>query len=359
MKYNPKKVREFAINMALLLGTLVALFVLLEAGMRGAIYWERQKSFDTLMRQLPEPKNGTAQHLMEIIQPSRYEGIIYELRPDLLVKFKDVLIETNRQGFRNENFSVAKPPHTARVVFLGDSHMFGWGVAQEKTCPYRLQEMLNMKYPQKRWEVINTAVPGYNTAMEIETLEKKALKFSPDIVIMEFICNDLDLPNFLLESSDRLRWNHLYIFDFIKNKFTIMKEKMALVYAPSSAVGANSFERDPDKVPVKYRGIVGMPAFLQAMEKLKRMQVERHFEVVICMSMFPIGRDQKEFRQSLEDLCKRLQFHLIIDLNRLKPEMVVSNEDRHPNALAHEMKAGVLLNFITNEHLLDRVLAGQ
>jgi hypothetical protein len=74
--------------------------------------------------------------------------------------------------------------------------------------PYleQLVEVLNEKYSDVNWAGINTAVPGYNTAMEASTLESRGLKIDPDPdpdpVIVGYVGNDMFLPNFLLKSRD-------------------------------------------------------------------------------------------------------------------------------------------------------------
>jgi hypothetical protein len=353
MKQPPEKIREIVINMALLLGTLVVLFVVLEVGLRGICFINEQKSFETLKKTWPQPKNGVAEHMGMIVQPSRYEDIVYELRPDLSARFMDVLVRTNTQGFRSDAVSVEKPKNVARVVVLGDSHMFGWGVPQDKACPHVLQEILNQKYQQKRWEVINAAVPGYNTVMEIATLEKKALQYRPDIVVLEFIGNDLDLPDFLLKGPECFDLKQSYIMEFIKRKLAVLQTNVDMVAAPLA--GDGRCEHDPAKIPEKYRHMVGASAFVRSMTLLKKIQDKEHFEVVICVSQ----AGPSHFLEFAKNLCKKLNFHMIIDMQKIEPELILSMKDKHPSILAHYRKAGVLLNFMAKERILDRVIAGQ
>lgn len=42
-----------------------------------------------------------------------------------------------------------------------------------------------------RWQVINTAVPGYNTAMEVELRKAVGSGYEPQIVVLGFVVNDL------------------------------------------------------------------------------------------------------------------------------------------------------------------------
>lgn len=212
MKLSLKGPKAFSINVALLLTTVACVCFLAGLALRVRVYCESQKSFGKLMKNLPQFEKGIARHLGQIIQPSQYPKIIYELRPNMSVNFSGVLVKTNSQGFRNDSFTLVKGNNTVRIIGLGDSHMFGWGVPQDKMYTKVLEGMLNARFPHQNWEVINTAVPGYNTYIEIETLNRKALAYNPDIVIVEYIGNDLDLPDFLIESVNYLsmKWLSAY-----------------------------------------------------------------------------------------------------------------------------------------------------
>ena len=62
-------------------------------------------------------------------------------------------IATNGQGLRvapgGKDFPLAKEPGTRRILLLGPSFAFGWGVDYEQTFAARLQELLNEGHPAK------------------------------------------------------------------------------------------------------------------------------------------------------------------------------------------------------------------
>ena len=43
---------------------------------------------------------------------------------------------------RDDEFEVEKPKDTFRVISVGDSFTFGWGVANDETYPQQLEELL-------------------------------------------------------------------------------------------------------------------------------------------------------------------------------------------------------------------------
>lgn len=95
----------------------------------------------------------------------------------------DVEIAINSDGFRGPEWPAAK--RGKRVLVLGDSYAFGWGVRFEDTFAARLQSA----HPE--WEVLDAAVSGYATDQELLLLRRLRARSSPDVVVCVFCANDL------------------------------------------------------------------------------------------------------------------------------------------------------------------------
>lgn len=134
-----------------------------------------------------------------LIRPSPYWKIVYELKPGLDVTFLGKGLKTNSGGWREKEFT--QKQESFRIVGIGDSYMFGYGVDQE----YRYMDVLEKKLGQKYNKTVQTfslAVPGYNFVMEKEALDRYGMGLEPDIVIYEFVNNDFCLPNFIAPVRD-------------------------------------------------------------------------------------------------------------------------------------------------------------
>ncbi len=131
----------------------------------------------------------------------------------------------NRLGYRDRDHARTKPPGTYRIVVIGDSVAAGWGV--EETADLfapRLERLLNEKRGNElrgggggdgsedgttgyegpnRFEVLNFAVTGYNTAQQVETLASRGLAFDPDLVIVAYCLNDRWPPDLRLVAALR------------------------------------------------------------------------------------------------------------------------------------------------------------
>ena len=94
-------------------------------------------------------------------------------------------ITTNSAGFRDNEHEAAGMPGKPRVLLLGDSHAFGYGVDDNEVVSRRLDELL------PNTEIIKLAVTGYNLAQNRSVLEAHGPVYSPDLVVMTFVQNDV------------------------------------------------------------------------------------------------------------------------------------------------------------------------
>lgn len=96
----------------------------------------------------------------------------------------------NRHGFRDEEHTLKKPAGVLRVVALGDSFTYGFGVDYELTFLVRLEARLNATGTTPV-EVINLAIPRYWPEPERLMLEHYGVRYEPDLVIVGVVPNDL------------------------------------------------------------------------------------------------------------------------------------------------------------------------
>lgn len=139
-----------------------------------------------------------------IYQPKeRLEKILYILEQDsvlfwkhkshLNVIFEDSVIKTNAEGFRaDKEYSLKKTDGVKRIVCLGDSSTFGWGVSSENSYPQRLKEILTKNYPSSNCEVINAGMVGYSSYQGVIFLKNVIAKYFPDIITVAYMINDID-----------------------------------------------------------------------------------------------------------------------------------------------------------------------
>ena len=94
----------------------------------------------------------------------------------------------NADGFRDREFATGRTRWTRRIVCVGDSYTYGWGVELDDSYPKQLERLLSRNRPT---EALNMGVFGYNAAQARLTLEEQGLRYRPDIVIYSFYWDDL------------------------------------------------------------------------------------------------------------------------------------------------------------------------
>jgi hypothetical protein len=257
--------------------------------------------------------------------------------------------------------------------------MFGLGVSDGEPYLAVLENQLNQAFPDRRWEVINTAVIGYNTVMEMEMLKEKGLKYKPNIVIIEFVFNDLALPNFIRQEESPLTFQKSFLLELLSERIvhkyadkpgsrTDQKlEELGLARAPRDEGDRRYYERDPSKVPPQYNDMVGWDSYARAMNELKNLQDQYSFDVIV-LSQEPDDYDVK--REALE-LSEELGFHVVdvgpilrqymeqrgIKRHKGSP-LTISRSDIHPSAIAHELISEELFRYLVREHLIDVQVKG-
>jgi len=83
-----------------------------------------------------------------------------------------------------------------RIVCLGGSTTFGEGLDYTDTYPALLQEMLDSKADEGKFDVINGGQPGLKLSQINSLIKHEIIQLNPDIVILMNINNNLKSPGF-------------------------------------------------------------------------------------------------------------------------------------------------------------------
>jgi len=95
-------------------------------------------------------------------------------------------VEINSEGLRDRDYPLGRVPGKHRMLVLGDSFAWGYGVEQNE----RFSEVIEKSRPD--WEIINAGVSGYGTDQEYLYYKLRGSKYRPDVVLVLFFSNDLE-----------------------------------------------------------------------------------------------------------------------------------------------------------------------
>jgi len=90
----------------------------------------------------------------------------------------------NHLGLRDREHLYERPSGVKRILVLGDSFAWGYGVEAEERFSQRLETSLGV-------EVINAGVSGYSTDQELLWLKAEGVKYEIDFILLVLAGNDI------------------------------------------------------------------------------------------------------------------------------------------------------------------------
>jgi lysophospholipase L1-like esterase len=122
----------------------------------------------------------------------------YEPNPGFRGGIGDLKIRINAAGFRGREIDSRKEDHF-RIAILGDSIVFGKHYLDTQIFPAKLEKHLQRM--DKRYEVLNLGVEGYDTLQEVRFLKRVGLPLDPDWVVLCFCLNDVGITPFVFNAG--------------------------------------------------------------------------------------------------------------------------------------------------------------
>ena len=112
----------------------------------------------------------------------------FVLKPGLTFDHEGARWSTNALGMRDREYTIAKPPRTFRIAFVGDSIGAGWGVNDGEGFEPLLERSLDERSQRAGGpavEILNFAVPGHGPGQRWDHFSRVGWTTAPDLVIFE------------------------------------------------------------------------------------------------------------------------------------------------------------------------------
>jgi len=138
------------------------------------------------------PDNARLMDTMIIEEPIGYRN-----RPNLDDEFFGHRVTLNSLGLRGPDYQPKAVDEALEIMFLGDSVVFGVGVANENTLPALLEARLSSNSESaidNPVKIINMGCISYNTEQELIQYKQLGHNFNPDLILLMFSSNDIE-PN--------------------------------------------------------------------------------------------------------------------------------------------------------------------
>lgn len=121
--------------------------------------------------------------------PQKINGSLYSFnKPNVSGKFDRLglnpfYVDTNSKGLRDEEFQAEKPKNITRVLVLGTSTTFGFGVERNQTFVERTEAKLNGELPRDI-QILNAGSQGYGMEDYYYYLKTRGINYHPDLVVV-------------------------------------------------------------------------------------------------------------------------------------------------------------------------------
>ena len=151
---------------------------------------------------------------LEIYEPD--STLYWKLKPNqnCFTKIGHQPVHINSHGTRGREFEETKASNTVRVLCLGDSRTFGWGLKEEETYPELLAALLQKQNQSRKIEVINAGVNAWSYPQMLVYLRNTAIRYEPDILILgeanlwtQF--SEKNSPEFVRKFMNRVRMKNI------------------------------------------------------------------------------------------------------------------------------------------------------
>jgi lysophospholipase L1-like esterase len=280
-------------------------------------------------------------------------------------------VRINQQGLRDPEHSYDRLNDASRILVLGDSFAWGYGVEESERFSQLLETSL-------RAEVINAGVSGYSTDQELLWFRNEGTHYDIDLVIVVFAGNDIgdnqrDLvyniyhkPRFIQEGDQlilsdspvqRTSTQGRFIYDlsqhsalvfFLSQRYFDLREmygrfKTDLETIPSAPSGI-AVEREPFGLSI---------ALLNEIESLAESKGAK-FMIVATDSWW--NHPSEESYQDFMDTLQTEGF-LVLDVEStagFEPDKMIIPDDGHWSRAGHEFVAEKIESFIESNQLLQQ-----
>lgn len=320
-------------------------------------------------------------------QLSTLDGLVYELRPNVeKVTAIGDNVETyrnNNSGMRDYEYAVQKPKGVFRIACIGDSVTYGVGVSLEQTYCKILERFLNLRVNDgRRYEVLNFGVSGYNSLQEAIVVEKKAMKYNPDLMLVGVVLND-GSPTPSLEEV--LGWGKKEERGYTSFPGKKWLQKHSFLYGEVAILGTNLFKyfaiwKNPVIYSFPTANFETLEEFPKETEEWKRVEKGLDQIIKICqrhgtkvlLAVFPLQIQLdydprrpplgtltlQDLRRPQEKLRKYAVLKKVMYVDLLQPlnsrrsknnPLFVNDVTSHPNASGNEIAAESIFHLLESE----------
>ena len=305
--------------------------------------------------------------------------LIFTLVPGQHSFTANVPVAINERGLRGSLVSYERESDEPRLLLLGDSIVFGYGVADAEIVSSRVAALLSSN---PKAQIVNAGIPSYNTEQEVEFLRDEGIRYHPDWVIVGFCWNDLSDKsgvtvdrNGMLVSAGAAEPNRLQLLMQSKTGYELRNtfKKSRLLYSLSILTsmlgaggeqgGATNLRSEILEGTSSTRVLEGWKRVAMSLSQLSELSKEHEFKVLVVAFPMLLSLEESHPKSSYPGELKSIASHLglyFVDLEpvfksryRGRESLFLPYDPDHPNPAGHALAAEAIGNFIMEHSAVD------
>jgi len=285
---------------------------------------------------------------------SENENLLYELLPNSKARNRGVEFVINSLGFRDKKYQKRKTSKI-RLIFVGDSITYGWGVPLEHTYHKQLERLFHGEGYEV--DVMGMGVVGYNTIQEYHLIKENTLDFNPDMIILQITMNDFERTVRVKTYQEGIRFSlrryHDYSIPFIikKSKLTdsLMKNSHFFKFINLKLYWLKN-KNDPTYTPDDMY-LMGEENAFHHLRRIKSLLDSKgiRFATVIFPfrksgDVYPYTSLHKKIHQELEKM--EVPYLDLYDVINIDTQENLWRDKIHPTVRGYELASHALFEFL-------------
>ena len=280
-------------------------------------------------------------------------------------------VQINDKGLRDRPHTYERQNDQERILVLGDSFAWGYGVEESERFSQLLEKSIDV-------EVINAGVSGYSTDQELLWYQNEGNKYDTDLVLLVVTGNDVGdndqqlvnniyyKPKFVLEGDELVLKGYPVPKTSPQGKFAYsLSQRSALAYflvqryfdalslygkfkANSDRTISSSSTMEASTDPFKLT--------IALIDEIRKAAEERKAKfMIVTNGRWWNSRSGENYHDFVADL--RANHFLVLDVESLpgfNPEEMLILGDGHWSQAGHKFVAKEIKALIENRHLLNQ-----
>jgi lysophospholipase L1-like esterase len=281
------------------------------------------------------------------------------------------VVRINENGLRDRGHSYERQNDVERILVLGDSFAWGYGVEESERFSQQLEKSLDV-------EVINAGVSGYSTDQELLWYRNEGIKYETDLVVLVLAGNDVGdndrqlvstiyyKPKFVIEEGQPVLIGYPVPKTSAQGRFIYsLSQRSALIYFlvqryfdlislyneikgnsnhANSPVSGINVEREPFKLTIAL------------LEEMRNVSESKQAKFVIVATDRWWNSPSEETYEDFIDTLQTKGF-LVLDVEAMPgfdPGEMLIPDDGHWSRAGHEFVAEKIKDLIASNQLLSQ-----